>query len=222
MTNRNPYEKGVDIPDFVESRDDNIDMSLFKMDPDQEDEYEDDEEYEEPRRLSGKGIMIIEGVIIAILLVAAIAGWVFGISKSKQITTLTQEKEAAVEKYNTLESKVTSLETENASLLQENETLKASQQTLAKGEYQEYKFKIAVRVRQSGSSKSNIASYSKMSSEAKEFVNVDGDTVTVKTGVAVKIYETKTDTDGMTWGRIDDNAWVCLVDSDGETYATKQ
>ena len=32
MKEKNPYENGVDIPDFVESKDSNIDKSLFKID----------------------------------------------------------------------------------------------------------------------------------------------------------------------------------------------
>ena len=42
MKEKNPYENGVDIPDFVESRDNNnVDKSLFKLDDDEKDLYED-------------------------------------------------------------------------------------------------------------------------------------------------------------------------------------
>ena len=43
MKEKNPYENGVDIPDFVESKDSNIDKSLFKID-DEEAQEEYDEE----------------------------------------------------------------------------------------------------------------------------------------------------------------------------------
>ena len=41
MKEKNPYENGVDIPDFVESKDSNIDKSLFKIvDEEAQEEFE--------------------------------------------------------------------------------------------------------------------------------------------------------------------------------------
>ena len=67
MKEKNPYENGVDIPDFVESKDSNIDKSLFKIDDEEAQEEYDEEEYEDEeeggsRKLSARGIMII-GII---------------------------------------------------------------------------------------------------------------------------------------------------------------
>ena len=53
MKEKNPYENGVDIPDFVESKDSNIDKSLFKIDDEEAQEEYDEEETlkeEKPRR----------------------------------------------------------------------------------------------------------------------------------------------------------------------------
>ena len=65
-------------------------MSVFKMAQNEADPSEinyndnDDDDYDdEPKKkLSAKGLLIIAGIICIILLVLAIAGWIFGISKN--------------------------------------------------------------------------------------------------------------------------------------------
>ena len=67
-----------------------------------------------------------------------------------------------------------------------------------------------------------IANYDKLPNDIKDLVLYDAasKTITTKAG-KFPVYETKEDTSKNLWGRIADNAWVCLK-YQGEDWGTKQ
>lgn len=233
MVTKNPYENGVDIPEFVDKKDDDIDMSIFKMadtntgtnhfDIDDEDDDYDDE----PRRkLSSKGLSIVCGVAMILLLIAAISGWIFGVSKNNSLTKLQSEYTTLETKFKDTDATITSLQNQVTLLNTELEKYKSSSnnnggKTEEEQPNTKYKMEADISVRKSAGSK-EYADFSKLpDAVADELYNNDElKTLTTRDGAILPVYETKT-VDGNTWGRIADNAWVCLV-YQGETWGTKQ
>ena len=230
MTNRNPYENGVDIPDFVEKNDD-IDMSVFRMDTEEtpknnvDFEYEDDDDYDdEPRRnLSGKGVTVIVGIIAVILLIAAVAGWIFGISKNNAYKKIEADYQTVTKQLTEANNNVSNLQ---AQISQLNDQITALQNAQTQSSSSDktggtpYKMVVGVKVRTGAGTKYSCVSEDKVSDDVAEMCDFNGDVTTIREGSIVSVYEAKTE-DGSTWGRIDDGAWVCLS-GDGETYAVKQ
>lgn len=229
MTNKNPYENGVDIPDFVEKKDDDIDMSVFKLaDDDAKDnsyEYDDEDYDDEPRRkLSSKGVVVILGVVVALLFIAAIAGWIFGISKNSALTKATAENQTLQTKLNESNTTITSLENQITVLNVEIEKYKSAGETGsgdATEEGTKYKMEGDVSVRKAPGS-SDFANFNNLPDAVADqlYNNEELKTLTTRDGAILPVYETKT-VSGNTWGRIAENAWVCLV-YQGETWGTKQ
>lgn len=233
MATKNPYENGVDIPDFVERKDDDIDMSVFKMadanndttNIDMED-YEDEYEDEPRRKLSSKGLLVISAVVMVILLIAAISGWIFGISKSNSLTKLESEYKTLETKFNDTSAQITSLSNQVTLLNTELEKYKSSGGgSSSEGKEEQpntkYKMEADISVRKSAGSK-EYADFSKLPDTVADelYHNSELKTLTTRDGAILPVYETKI-VDGNTWGRIADNAWVCLV-YQGETWGTKQ
>ena len=229
MTNKNPYENGVDIPDFVEKKDDDIDMSVFKMADEQannnfdieDDEYEDDEE---PRRkLSPKGLIIIGGIVIVLLLVAAVSGWIFGISKNNSLNKLEAEYTTLKTKYDDSAKQVEDLTNQITIMKAEAEKAASSSSSSSTEEAPNTKYKMEgdVSVRKSAGSK-EFADFNKLPDAVADqlYNNEDLKTLTTRDGAILPVYETK-DVSGNTWGRIADNAWVCLK-FQGEEWGHKQ
>ena len=232
MVTKNPYENGVDIPEFVERKDDDdIDMSVFKLaegntetnkfDIDDEDDDYDDE----PRRkLSSKGLLIICGVVMILLLIAAISGWIFGISKSNSLTKLQSEYTTLETKFKDTDATIVSLQNQVTLLNTEIEKYKSSSNSSSSESKEEqpntkYRMEADVSVRKSAGSK-EYANFSKLPDAVADELYSNGDQVTTRENAILPVYETKI-VDGNTWGRIADNAWVCLV-YQGETWGTKQ
>lgn len=233
MATKNPYENGVDIPDFIERKDDDIDMSVFKMAEgntdtnsfnieDDEDEYDD-----RPRRkLSSKGLLVICAVVMVLLLIAAVSGWIFGISKNNSLTKLKAEYTTLETKFKDTDATIISLQNQVTLLNTEIEKYKSSSNS-SSGETKEdepntkYKMVADVSVRKSAGSK-EYATFSKLPDAVADelYYNEELKTLTTRENAILPVYETKT-VDGNTWGRIADNAWVCIV-YQGETWGTKQ
>ena len=125
------YETETNIPDFVETRDGkDPDLSVFNFDDTEEttnldlneeddDEYEEDDDYDRPRRkLSTKGILIIVCAVAVLLLVATIAGWVYGIGQHNAYSKIESQ-------YNELSSQVSGLNSQISNLKAENSELQA-------------------------------------------------------------------------------------------------
>lgn len=232
MTNKNPYENGVDIPDFIEKKDDDIDMSVFKMaqdettgnsfDIDDEDDYDD----EPKRKLSSKGLLIIGGAALVVLLIAAIAGWIFGISKNNSLTKLQAEYTTLETKLNEANTSITSLNNQITLLNTEIEKYKSSGSgdsgngtPTASGT--KYKFAEGIAVRKGASSSNEYVSFSKLPDAVQDAVYENNGEVRTRDGAVAEVYETKNDSEGNLWGKVADNAWVCLK-YQGEEWATKQ
>ena len=232
MTDRNPYENGVDIPEFVEKNDDSIDMSVFRMDTEEEPrnqfniEDDDDDEYEdEPRRLSGKGTTLIVAILAVIFLIAAIAGWIFGISKNNAYKKLEADYQSVSAQLTKANSDISNLQLQINQLNTQIQEMEKKKETAGgsgsddKGEYASYEMIVGVKVRTGAGTKYGCVSEDKVSDEVALMCDFNDDVTTIREGSVVKVYETKVDGDS-TWGRIDDNAWVCLK-ADGESYASK-
>ena len=231
MATKNPYENGVDIPDFVERKTDDIDMSVFKMAESDNTtnidmDYEDEEYDDEPRKkLSSKGLLVICAVVMVLLLIAAVSGWIFGISKSNSLAKLQNEYTTLQTKFNDTDAQITSLQNQVTLLNTELEKYKTSNNTSSGNKEEQpntkYKMEADVSVRKSAGSK-EYADFSKLPDAVADelYNNEELKTLTTRDGAILPVYETKT-VDGNTWGRIADNAWVCLV-YQGETWGTKQ
>lgn len=232
MTNRNPYENGVDIPDFVEKKDDDIDMSVFKMAEgstfsesydieDDEDDYDD----EPKRKLSSKGIIIIGGVLVVVLFIAAISGWIFGISKNNALTKLNADYTTLKAKLDETNTTISALENQVVVLTAEVEKYKSEESSgNTSGEptsaNTKYKMEEGINVRKSPGS-NEFANFNKLPDEVADELYYDATNgVTTRAGAILPVYETK-EVSGNTWGRIADNAWVCL-NYNGEKWGTKQ
>lgn len=231
MATKNPYENGVDIPDFVERKTDDIDMSVFKMAESDNTtnidmDYEDEEYDDEPRKkLSSKGLLVICAVVMVLLLIAAVSGWIFGISKSNSLAKLQNEYTTLQTKFNDTDAQITSLQNQVTLLNTELEKYKTSNNTSSGNKEEQpntkYKMEADISVRKSAGSK-EYADFSKLPDAVADelYNNEELKTLTTRDGAILPVYETKT-VDGNTWGRIADNAWVCLV-YQGETWGTKQ
>ena len=122
----NDYER--DDSNFEETKDQKDDgLTVFNFDDTsnsekedyEEEEYEEEDEDEEdrPRRkLSAKGILIICVVIIVGLLIATIAGWVYGIGQHNSYAKIEEEKTQLANQVSGLKSQITSLQAENDDL----------------------------------------------------------------------------------------------------------
>lgn len=230
MSERNPYENDetVDIPDFpsIKDSDDDIDRSIFQMSDDtasqSEVDSDDDEEYyeEEPTYLKvKKSGVVVAGIVMAALLVLAIFGVVWGVSRNSKLSALQTEydqyKATATATETSLNAKITELENQIASSSSSTNTTTEGGTTYKVGS--EIDTSIAVR---SGAGTSNSkVKRSDLSSAVQSNVNEDSDGYAYVTGNdTFTVYETKDDSDGNTWGRIDSNAWVC-VKYGGATWA---
>lgn len=225
MVERNPYENGVDIPDFVETKEEDVDLSVFKMSDDELNtstnnfpvDDEDEEEYEEDdepkRKLSPKGVMVIGIALIVILLITTVVGFVWG-GKQKNAY------KAALVQVETLKGNVDSLNSQIAELNAQIEALKTPVvETPSSSDGTNYKIKYGMNVRSAATTAAGYASSDSLKGVNGVLTN-DG-AVMMQAGATVKVYETKVD-GGRTWGRIGNNAWICLIDSDGTAFATAE
>lgn len=228
MNENNPYEKDetVDIPDFpsIKDSDEDIDRSIFNMSDDEDTSVEssdDEEEYyeEEPTYLKvKKSGVVIAGVVMAILLVLAIFGVVWGISKNNKYSTLKTE-------YDQLQATATATETSLNAKITELEAQLANNTTnttTTDGEGTTYKVGSeidSINIRKEASSSSDRVKRSDLSSDVQNATHEEESTgyAYVAANATFTVYETKTVGD-QTWARIDTNAWVCVKNGD-ETWA---
>lgn len=236
MFDKNPYENEDQFESIDEKNEDEVDMSAFNLADNnsetQDYDYDDDDDEEGGRRkLNYKGVVIIGAVLIVLLLIASIAGWIFGISKNNALTKLKDE-------YATLETKLTTANNDLATLKNEYTLLSAELEKLktqsnesgttetgtgtTTEEGTKYKMTEGVAVRTGAGSSNAIVNYDDLPEDIQNIVYYDKDNKKVTTREAVfPILETKQDSNSNTWGRIAKGAWVCLV-YQGETWGTKQ
>lgn len=222
MSEKNPYEKDetVDIPDFpsIKDSDEDIDRSIFKMNDDEEETTTDEEEeyYEEEApayvKIKKSGL-VIGGVVMAVLLVLAIFAVVWGVSKNSAYTKAIEDAAAAKTTY---EAQITSLNAQVSDLKTQLEAQQSSS-TSTDGKGVTYKVgseidtSIAVR-NGAGTSNAKVV-YSNLSADLQKVVHEDSEGYAYVTGNdQFTVYETKDDSSGNTWGKIDSGSdvWVCV------------
>ncbi|MDO4500764.1 MAG: hypothetical protein Q4B60_05750 [Erysipelotrichaceae bacterium] len=232
LNEKNPYENenSVDIPDFpsIKAEDDDIDRSIFKMDLDDEyeedeDEYydEEDDEEEEPTYLNvRKSVVTVTAILLVVLLAVSVIGLAYGMSKKKAYTTLKTEYDQYVSKANGTE---TALNAQIAALQKQVAELEKGNVPVAEGG-ETYKVKVdMITVRAGASASNSYANYNNLPDNVKSVCTKNGDYVYIAGGKSFTVLETKTEelkSGKRIWGRIADNAWVCLSDN-GEAYCAK-
>ena len=229
MVDKNPYENDdVEVPNFGEVEEKGADP-IFNMDTTgvvpETDAYTTEEEAES----SSKVAIVVLIVFLVLFLVGTISGWIFGITKSNEVNTIKEEASALSVKLN---SQITELNTKVASLEAELPPAKSSGSSTTttptdSGNTQtpsnsnttaiaKYSMQDGVSVRTGAGSTFGYVSYDKLPNDVKDYVVYDKATGAVTTrNTVIPIYETKTN-GSQNWGRIADNAWICL------DYGTKQ
>lgn len=226
MNERNPYESDdtVDIPDFssIKVNDDDIDRSVFKMnddipscnEPEFDDDYYDDEE-DEGRSINKTNVIMI--AIMVVLLILAVFGMFWGISKNKAYTTLKTEYDAYVTKAQTTET-----ELNNKIIELQNQINSANTTTtVPTGESATYKMTATVRIRTGAGTSNAQTKFADLSDDVKKVASDDGGVAFMAAGTVFSAGESKEDSDKNVWVKLADNAWVCVKFGDA-TWATKQ
>lgn len=228
MFEKNPYENE---DEFEEKEDEGIDMSAFNLadnnsnENDFEFDEEEDEEYEETKP-NYRGVVILGIVLIVVLLIVAIAGWIFGVSKNNAYTKLMSE-------YVAIETKLTDANKNLEDLQNEYNTLKAALEnkedegTSSDGEGEAaaadtyYVMQADVAVRKGAGTSYDFVNFDKLPAEIQDAVYSNESEVRTRESAKVPVYETKKDSDSNLWGRIADGAWVCLT-YQGQNWGTKK
>ena len=226
MNERNPYESDdtVDIPDFssIKVNDDDSDRSVFKMnddipscnEPEFDDDYYDDEE-DEGRSINKTNVIMI--AIMVVLLILAVFGMFWGISKNKAYTTLKTEYDAYVTKAQTTET-----ELNNKIIELQNQINSANTTTtVPTGESATYKMTATVRIRTGAGTSNAQTKFADLSDDVKKVASDDGGVAFMAAGTVFTAGESKEDSDKNVWVKLADNAWVCVKFGDA-TWATKQ
>ena len=230
---KNPYEKEneVNIPNFGD-----VDSSgtnpIFNMDTTGITQETGSFDLEEEAESSSKTAVIVLIIFLILFLIGSVTGWIFGLSKSREASSVLEEFNAYKVKT---QSQITQLENENASLKSQgvstegnadgsgNTTDSSSEnnQSTASTSGAVYTIKAqgGLNVRSSAGGTS-YADFSKLKDSVKNIVSNDGGSVSIPEGTKVTVTSTK-DVNGQTWGQIDDAAWICLVYSDGSVFASK-
>ena len=225
MNERNPYESDdtVDIPDFssIKVNDDDIDRSVFKMNDDipscNEPEFDDDyyDEEDEGRSINKTNVIMI--AIMVVLLILAVFGMFWGISKNKAYTTLKTEYDAYVTKAQTTET-----ELNNKIIELQNQINSANTTTtVPTGESATYKMTATVRIRTGAGTSNAQTKFADLSDDVKKVASDDGGVAFMAAGTVFTAGESKEDSDKNVWVKLADNAWVCVKFGDA-TWATKQ
>lgn len=224
MNERNPYENDdtVDIPDFssIKVNDDDIDRSVFKMNdnvPSYDEPEYDEEEYEEEEGRSINKSNVIMIAIMVVLLILAVFGMFWGISKNKAYTTLKTEYDAYVTKAQNTET-----ELNNKIIELQNQINSANTATtVPTGESATYKMTATVRIRTGAGTSNAQTKFADLSDDVKKVASDDGGVAFMAAGTVFTASESKEDSDKNVWVKLADNAWVCVKFGDA-TWATKQ
>lgn len=228
MTDKNPYENqdSVDIEDFAAEAEEEKKKkhSFFNIDDEDEDEsLEEDEEEEEERvpeyRRVRKEIIIVSCCLIVLLLVLSIVSLIYGFSKNKNYNNLKADYEAYVSKTAASE---TALNNQIADLKKQVEELTKKDPAVVdpvNGSSYKIVATAGINVRNAVAS-STFANYDLLPDNVKTLCANNGGSVTIEGGKVVTVLETANNGSDV-WGRIADNAWICLKNGD-EDWAVKQ
>lgn len=231
---KNPYEKEneVNIPNFGDA-DSSGTNPIFNMDTTGITQETGSFDLEEEAESSSKTAVIVLIIFLILFLIGSVTGWIFGLSKSREASSVLEEFNAYKVKT---QSQITQLENENASLKSQANTTpeentdgsstttdsssENNQSTAStSGTIYTIKAQGGLNVRSSAGGTS-YADFSKLKDSVKNIVSNDGGSISLPEGTKVTVTSTK-DVNGQTWGQIDDAAWICLVYSDGSVFASK-
>ncbi len=208
----NNKKDSFDIPSFVNKKgqyvteeDNDIDMSVFQLD---EDEQEELRNTKRPKRERNNAPIIILAVIA--ILVAA-SGIAFGVhiynAKQEEQLRLEEEKKKEEEAQKAAEEQKRKEEEEAAALEAER------QKNLGN-----YMVQVNVRLRTQATTDSDIVDYDSLPDSLKEQISES----MLPEGIVVEVLEYVDDTSkNMKWGRIADNVWFCIQNGE-DVYAVKE
>lgn len=224
MTDKNPYENqdSVDIPDFSSLKSDDstsdIDRSIFNMDDEEDEEYEEDEE--PVYRRVKQPIIIASGIVLAVLLILSIVLLVYGLNKSAAYKELKIQYETlqtnAAAKEADLNSKIDALTKQ----IEELTNGSRGQSDSTEGDL--YIVHLGVSVRKEANTNA-YADYKSLPQSIQQLCDENDGVVIIRQGSSIRVLETKTENSEngtRVWGRIADNAWICLKQGNDE-YCTR-
>ncbi len=239
MTDKNPYENHdqIDIPDFssIKPKEDDIDRSIFKMNDDEdnyqeneddEEYYDDDEEDEGGGLVPRKSTLVVGCIVLVLLLVLAIFGIVWGISKNKAYSSLKSEydtyKTTTAAQITELNNKITELQTQANSSTNNS----SSDSTSTSGDTYKVTAESGINVRSGPSTSYDRVSYSSLSSDLQASLTNDSGNAKAANGATIKVLEIVNDSDSdigsdCKWGKLADNVYV-VINYYGEDWASKQ
>ena len=237
MTDKNPYENHdqIDIPDFssIKPKEDDIDRSIFKMsdDDDNYQEENDDEYYDDEEDGGGlqprKSTLVVGCIVLVLLLVLAIFGIVWGISKNKAYSSLKSEydtyKTTTAAQITELNNKITELQAQISSNTNNNSS---SDSSTASGDTYKVTAESGINVRSGPSTSYDRVSYSSLSSDLQASLSNDSGNAKAANGATIKVLEVVNDSDSdigsdCKWGKLADNVYV-VINYYGENWASKQ
>ena len=237
MTDKNPYENHdqIDIPDFssIKPKEDDIDRSIFKMsdDDDNYQEENDDEYYDDEEDGGGlqprKSTLVVGCIVLVLLLVLAIFGIVWGISKNKAYSSLKSEydtyKTTTAAQITELNNKITELQAQISSNTNNNSS---SDSSTTNGDTYKVTAESGINVRSGPSTSYDRVSYSSLSSDLQASLSNDSGNAKAANGATIKVLEVVNDSDSdigsdCKWGKLADNVYV-VINYYGEDWASKQ
>ena len=237
MTDKNPYENHdqIDIPDFssIKPKEDDIDRSIFKMsdDDDNYQEENDDEYYDDEEDGGGlqprKSTLVVGCIVLVLLLVLAIFGIVWGISKNKAYSSLKSEydtyKTTTAAQITELNNKITELQAQISSNTNNNSS---SDSSTTSGDTYKVSAESGINVRSGPSTSYDRVSYSSLSSDLQASLSNDSGNAKAANGATIKVLEVVNDSDSdigsdCKWGKLADNVYV-VINYYGENWASKQ
>lgn len=208
----NNKKDSFDIPSFVNKKeqyvteeDNDIDMSVFQLD---EDEQEELRNTKRPKRKRNNAPIIILAVIA--ILVAA-GGIAFGVhiynAKQEEQLRLEEEKKKEEEAQKAAEEQKRKEEEEAAALEAEKQKYLGN-----------YMVQVNVRLRTQATTDSDVVDYDSLPGSLKEQISES----MLPEGIVVEVLEYVDDTSkNMKWGRIADNVWFCIQNGE-DVYAVKE
>jgi len=216
-------DETVDIPDFVEDKDNgdssSVDMSIFKM---SDEELYDDVPKRETRRQDraprkkSNATIILCVILIGILLVTSVVSLIYAVKEHGKVTTLNTEITQLKAKNDELNTTVTALSSQIEALNKQIEEAK-------KGDTQadpnnKYPSGTVLYITQDGGSQGVRV---KASKDADTATNSDGSLIVLYWGDKVTLTEDATvDSNGTYWGKTN-NGYI-RIEVDGEIWATTE
>lgn len=208
MDENKDKKDSFDIPSFVTKEDENIDMSVFYLD--------EEEQKEEPKKTKKDNKQIILIVVIAILAVlVATMGITYAYNRYEKAK---EEERLRLEEI----AKQEAAQKEAEKKAEEEEKLKQEEAARLEAEKKKnlgkYMIQVTVRLRQGPSTNDSLVEYEDLPDNLLELT----DEALLPEGASVEVLEFKEDsTNNMKWGRIADNVWFCIQNGD-DIYASKE